>query len=80
MHSLVDNGADGSDGLPQRATDLTDVCPKDLATGPTHGFLSPHARDPLGGLIERGDAPLVVNGKHTIVDGVEDDTLDSTVG
>jgi hypothetical protein len=31
------------------------------------------ARNPFGRPIERGDPPLVINGKYTVVDGIKDD-------
>jgi hypothetical protein len=57
--------------LMMLAVALANTRPEYVATDPAPGILLAYAGDPLGGLIEGGDPPIVIDGENAFVDGIE---------
>ena len=48
---------------------------KNFAAGAMDGILAGNTRGAFSGAIERGDAPIQINGKYALIDRIENDIM-----
>ncbi len=75
VYFLVDNGLPGFHGHAQTAVFFADVRFQNILAHLADRLLAGNPGDLLRGPVERGDPPILINGKNTVSDGIQNDVL-----